>query len=223
LVRELSLGTTGPDVARWERFLLRAGHLSAAGRGTFDQTTETATRAFQVAKGLSSTSRADGVTLARALEGGLLDAILNGDEAPKEAATRRTDWTVFVPLMVAVLGGLFAAIVALLNSRNDIEKNLVIEREKLRSSIVLQAIGTNDPSRSVANLRFFNRLGFLDLDEGQLRRMEEDPATAPVLPGTGGVRPLTQNGPNLLAILHLRKIPPLTRLISMLIGSRPTS
>jgi hypothetical protein len=94
--------------------------------------------------------KADGKTLARAMEQGLLDPALDAaNDGPKVPPKRQTEWTVFVPLMVAVVGSVFAAGVSILTSSRDAETTLAAEREKLRSSIILQAIRTDDATQPI--------------------------------------------------------------------------
>jgi hypothetical protein len=81
-----------------------------------------------------------------------------------------------------VIGGLFTAAVSILNARSASENALAAEREKLRSSIILQAIRTDSPQQALANLKFFAQLGFIDLDPAQLQELERQPGSVPVLP-----------------------------------------
>ena len=76
-MREIDRGMSGPDVARWERFLVNKGHLARPGSGVFDEGSEAGTRAFQAASGMESSGRVDAVTLARGLADGLLDKNLS--------------------------------------------------------------------------------------------------------------------------------------------------
>jgi D-alanyl-D-alanine carboxypeptidase/Putative peptidoglycan binding domain len=69
-MKPLCFGSKGPDVKRWQNFLIGAGFLRDEADGTFGKNTDAATKAFQKAHGL----RIDGVvgnrTLARAMEAG---------------------------------------------------------------------------------------------------------------------------------------------------------
>jgi hypothetical protein len=181
-MRELHLGMTGPDVSQWERFLVAREVLARPGTGTFDAETRSATQAYQRAASIEPTGRADAPTLARAVADGLLDAALEELPPPRPPAAKRVDLTVLIPVLVAVVGGLFTAGVAILNARNTAQNTLAAEREKLRSSIILAAIRTEDTAQSLANLKFFADLGFIELDADRLARFERDPAAIPVLP-----------------------------------------
>jgi hypothetical protein len=63
LTRELQLGNSGQDVSALQTRLVRVGYLGGAATGTFGTQTEGAVRAFQTARGLPVTGRADVATL----------------------------------------------------------------------------------------------------------------------------------------------------------------
>ena len=62
----LSKGRRGPDVERWQTFLIDHGLLRGQADGVFGDETDAATRAFQSQRGLKSDGRVGPVTLASA-------------------------------------------------------------------------------------------------------------------------------------------------------------
>lgn len=63
-MRAMRKGQRGPDVARWQRFLIERGLLGGCGEGIFDDPTDAATRAFQQQGGLEVDGVAGSKTLA---------------------------------------------------------------------------------------------------------------------------------------------------------------
>ena len=209
-MREMERGANGPDVARWERFLLARGHLARVGAGIFDEVTEAGTRKYQTASSISETGRADAQTLARGLIEGFIDSNLDEKKSAIDEVKKRTDWTVLIPILIAIFGGLVTASVAVFNARSDAQKTLTVERERLRSSIILQAIRTDDSAKSLANLRFFAQLGFIDLDDAQIQRLEREPNSVPVRPAEGQRRLSLEDQRALLPRSAVRVVDPAT-------------
>ena len=160
-MRELYRGLSGADVQRWGRFLIREGHLPNWRGRTFDAELEAATRSFQRGSQLEASGRADGNTLAAALAEGLLDPHLDDPADHSAPALKGTALTILIPIVVALIVGIFGGIGALVNWQSNID----VEREKLKSSIILQASNSTDRNQVISNLSFFKRLEFIDVED----------------------------------------------------------
>ncbi|SHM64770.1 hypothetical protein SAMN05444266_109329 [Chitinophaga jiangningensis] len=76
--------------------------------------------------------------------------------------------------LIAVIAGLLGIIGSLLNSVIQHSNERDLEREKLKSSLILRAIETNDRFKSIENLRFLLSLKLIADDNGLLREMLSD-------------------------------------------------
>jgi len=193
-MREMTLGMSGRDVARWERFLVRARHLDSTPTGFFGPKVAAATEAMQKANGLALTGRADSATLAVGLGQGLLDPALDDPPAPAQVRVRQeSGWAGKGPLMVAIAAaaGSFVTSVGVEWFKN--QANIDAEREKLRSSLIQQAMQVAAPdgaatwSRGQAQIEVVSRLqayvdlGLVALPEGTLARFLGKLGSVPVL------------------------------------------
>lgn len=151
-MRELSLGMAGPDVRRWQRFLIRERHSPVPHDGTFGIETEAATSAFQVAQSLPKTGRADAATLAAALTSGLLDQSLDEPSSavppsPAAAPSRpaaSVNWGIVLPAFGAVAAALWT-----------FWSSVELERRRFEASLIQQAlqVGTAEAQGSWTDAR----------------------------------------------------------------------
>jgi len=212
-MREMSLGTSGTDVARWERFLVRARLLEANPTGFFGPKVAAATEALQKGNGLAPTGRADSATLEVGLRQGLLDPALDEPPpAPPTPVRQESGWAGKGPLMVAIAAaaGSFVTSVGVEWFKN--QANIDAEREKLRSSLIQQAMQVAAPdgaatwSRGQAQIEVVSRLqayvdlGLVALPEGTLDRFLGKLGSVPIIvannaaPRPAGVAPASPGG-----------------------------
>jgi hypothetical protein len=192
-MRVLTLGVSGNDVSRWERFLTRAGFLEDRPSGFFSPAVAKSTEAFRDTNGLAKTGKADEQTLAAALGQGLLDTSLD-EPSPPDAEEKGSNWAGNGPLFVAIAAAVGTVLtgVAVEWAKND--ANIAAEREKLRSSLIQQAMqiaptpnGTVSWTRGqaqlevVSRLEAYVRLGLVDLPQKTLDDFLHDLGSVPVL------------------------------------------
>jgi hypothetical protein len=84
-VNILRINSSGPDVKRWEMFLVGQGHFRGAVDDDFDVDTDRATRAFQRAHGLSADGIVGPKTLGAALSDGFDIGFVDRDRGTAEA------------------------------------------------------------------------------------------------------------------------------------------
>ncbi len=167
----LTRGAKGKEVETWQGFLIRQGLLPDHVSGEFDQPTEDATRVFQRVAGLPASGSVDLAEMAA--------AIANGARSPAASSgagkARGLEWTVFVPVVIALItliGGIVAAWLTSENNRN-------LEKEKLSSTLIGQAVAAREPVIVLANLRFLRDLQLISLPPEILDQYDQAPWRIP--------------------------------------------
>jgi len=79
---------------------------------------------------------------------------------------------------IAVIGGIIGASITGY-------ANLGLEREKLRSRLILKSVETRDPKEAIKMLRFFLDLGLLEDTTGAIAEYEKNPERIPLRPRAG--------------------------------------
>jgi hypothetical protein len=152
-MRELSLGVSGADVRRWERFLDRARTFDKAPTGFFGPDLAAATEGYQRASGLETTGRADAATLGHALQNGLLDRDLDepaNASHPAPAASKTSRWTVMGPVMVAAAAAVGTFVTSVGVEFVKHQTGLEAERTKLQNVLIQQALRVETPAGAIS-------------------------------------------------------------------------
>src|SRR5262249_44005133 len=121
--------------------------------------------------------------------------VRQGEASAKLRSTAAPWWSKADPLVLAVAAGVFTLAgnigVAWYNGRESAAQEnlkaanaLALEREKAKSTLIIQAVSTDDPAAAQRNLSFFLDSGLLP-DEGNKIR-EAAKKYAPVLPSASG-------------------------------------
>ena len=97
---------------------------------------------------------------------------------------------VLVPAVTGIIGLVGGALAASLQSR----ANIALERERLRSQLILQAIQTGNPHQAALNLAFLVRVGLVVDSTGNLASYVSNPDSAPVLPSSAPSSPASVPG-----------------------------
>jgi len=103
----------------------------------------------------------------------------------KRSQTPQSGWSspTVLALIAATVGLLGNLAVAAYNGSTSRQ----IERDHLRSSLILQAIGTGGPDTACRNLNFFVSLGFVEDPKGTIHKCGDNPSSSPYLPATGQI------------------------------------
>ena len=99
---------------------------------------------------------------------------------------------VVLGIVAALIGFLGNVIATYLQGRSsfDLEKtkheaSRLLETDKFRSSIILEAIKTGDPLKAANNIEFFLQAGFIEDQTGKISKYIAQRANVPVLPSAG--------------------------------------
>jgi hypothetical protein len=101
--------------------------------------------------------------------------------AEGDAPTSRITTAASIPLMTAIIGGVLALAGSIWVSYVNSESALVIEREKFKTNLILEAVKVGDKQKALENLTFFVDAGFLDDPNGKIKGLL-DRNVLPVLP-----------------------------------------
>lgn len=106
--------------------------------------------------------------------------------AIKEVELRRSRWLnpTAIGLAAAAIGLIGNVVVTSINNKNAQQ----LERSRMQSNIVVQAISTGTINSACTNLVAFVDFGLLDDPHGAIRNCLKSPNTTPVLPGNQTVR-----------------------------------
>lgn len=80
-------------------------------------------------------------------------------------------------ILIAVIAGVIGIIGNIANTIIQKNKELELERKKLNSSLILKAIETNNPAKSIENLKFLLELNLISDEDNSLKNMLKDSST----------------------------------------------
>ncbi|MBK1657773.1 peptidoglycan-binding domain-containing protein [Paracraurococcus ruber] len=207
-MRELSLGMSGVDVRRWERFLVRARTFDKAPTGFFSSDLAAATECYQRASGLEPTGGADAATLGLALQQGLLDRDLDEPaNASEPVASKTSRWTVMGPVIVAAAAAVGTFFTSLGVEFVKYQSGLEAERAKLQNLLIQQALRVETSAGTaawrnneaqlevVSRLRGYVRLGLIKMEPATLEAFLSDLGSVPVTRTTAAAVQATSTAP----------------------------
>jgi hypothetical protein len=107
---------------------------------------------------------------------------------------KRKSWKidpVIVGIVAALIGFLGNVVATFLQGRSSLalerarsEVSRLLETDKFRSSLILEAIKTGDPEKAARNIEFFLAAGFIEDQSGQMAQYLSQKNKIPVLPPT---------------------------------------
>ncbi len=110
---------------------------------------------------------------------------------------KKTGWRpdpVVVGISAALIGFLGNVVATFLESRSSLqlenakhEASRLLETDKARSSLILEAIKTGDPEKAAQNIEFFLAAGLIEDQSGKIGRYIADRRNVPVLPSASGI------------------------------------
>lgn len=95
--------------------------------------------------------------------------------------TSKTASASFIPLMTAIVGGVLALVGSVYVGYVNNQATVAVEREKFKTSLVLEAVRVGDKQKALENLTFFVDAGFLEDPGGKIKALL-DKNVLPVLP-----------------------------------------
>lgn len=88
------------------------------------------------------------------------------------------------PLTAAIVSGFLALVGIGVANFYQSRANLLLEREKAQSGLILKAIETGNPEAATKNLLFLLKLGLINDPTGRIAALEKNPEDAPFLPSS---------------------------------------
>lgn len=127
------------------------------------------------------------------------------EKAPDTPSAKRTNWSIVVPIVVAAIG-FSATVVATIvkwiaDTELEVKKyetNEQLERRKLQSSIILQAIATGNAQDAAANLLKFQEWRLIALTDEQIAELKANPQSAPFTASASSSAPTRSEAASLI-------------------------
>ena len=96
-------------------------------------------------------------------------------------SNKHLNWSAIVPIITVIVGGLLTFWSSERSAYNQRNNELILERQKSQTSLVLEAIKTGDRDKAAQNLKWFVQVGFLDDPHGTIAKLVKED-NLPVLP-----------------------------------------
>jgi hypothetical protein len=101
--------------------------------------------------------------------------------AEDDVPASKTASASFIPLMTAIVGGVLALVGSVYVGYVNNQATVAVEREKFKTSLVLEAVRVGDKQKALENLTFFVDAGFLEDPDGRIKALLNR-NVSPVLP-----------------------------------------